>query len=363
MDNITYKAAGVNIDAADAMKKQLSADVSSRGLAHCAPLNRVGAFASLVSLDLSSYKNPIFVLKTEEPGSKQMLSIDNDRIEWIARDLINHLVNDIIVMGVTPCAVLDTIICGKMEGDKVLRLVRAMSAACLENGCILVGGETSEQPGVLPAGRYILQASILGIVDKDKIIDGAGIKNGDALLALASNGLHTNGYSLVRKLMETKPAIMDESIGGEKFIDAILAPHTSYAVSVKSLVENRSGDIHGMAHITGGGMRDNLARILRGGARAEIDLSAVRIPRVFGVIRKYANAGDDDMLRTFNNGVGMILVVDGAAAGEVEKSLLDIGTEAYRIGRITGAPEGSSSEGGESAPGEVVYHNTLHWDS
>ena len=153
MDMISYQDAGVNIDAADAMKKQLSGDVSSRGLAHCVPLNKVGAFAALVELDLTKYKNPVFVLKSEEPGSKQMISIDNDRIEWIARDLINHLVNDIIVMGATPCAVLDTIICGKMEGDKVLRLVRAMSEACSENGCILVGGETSEQPGVLPEGR------------------------------------------------------------------------------------------------------------------------------------------------------------------------------------------------------------------
>ena len=338
-ERYSYRAAGVDIDAADAVKRRIAGNVSSRGLSHCMPLNRVGAFASLVELDLSGYENPVFVLKSEEPGSKQLLSIAQGRIEWIARDLINHLVNDIIVMGVNPCAVLDTIICGKLESDVVLRLIAEMSDACAENGCILVGGETSEQPGTLPAGRYILQASILGIVGKDRIIDGAKIKSGDVLLALASNGLHTNGYSLVRKLIEEKPAILDENIDGMDFMDAVLQPHMSYANAVKGLIANHFDAIRGMAHITGGGMRDNLLRILNAeDLCAEIDLPAVRPPGIFGVVKRYAGVGDDEMLRTFNNGVGMILVADGEKAGEIARALCDGGTCAYEIGRIKEGP-------------------------
>jgi phosphoribosylformylglycinamidine cyclo-ligase len=353
MDNLSYEAAGVNIDAANEMKKQLSGSVSARGFAHCRPLNGVGAFASLVELNLAEYKNPVFVLKSEEPGSKQMLSIDNDRIEWIARDLINHLVNDIIVAGAQPCAVIDTIICGKMESDRVLRLINEMSAACEENGCILVGGETSEQPGVLPEGRYVLQAGILGVVDREKVIDGAALREGDALLALASNGLHTNGYSLVRKIMETKPEILGEKIGGEGFLDCILKPHTSYAGVVKRIVGERFGDVHAMAHITGGGIHDNFLRVLQpDGLRAEIDLSVVRAPRVFGLIREYANAGDDDMLRTFNCGVGMIIAVGAEAAGEVMRIAAENsgGMEVYEIGRIIK---------GERA---VTFRNSIKWN-
>ena len=353
MDTISYEASGVNIDAADEMKRRLGGDVSARGVAHCVPLNRVGAFASLVELDLSKYQNPVFVLKSEEPGSKQLLSIDNDRIEWIAYDLINHLVNDIIVMGATPCAVLDTIICGKMEGDKVLRLVKAMSEACGENDCVLVGGETSEQPGVLPGGRYILQASILGIIDRGSIIDGTAIRCGDVLIALASNGLHTNGYSLVRKLMEAKPAIFDEVICGRSFLDVILTPHMSYASAVRELAgkfRGEGGGVHGMVHITGGGMRDNLLRVLPGDSlRAAIDLHKVRVPEIFGLIKKYANASDDDMLRTFNNGVGMILVVDASKAHAVEQLMQDLGYEAYEIGLI------------EDGPREVAFRGAMRW--
>ena len=351
MDNISYKAAGVDVDAADAMKRRLGAAVSSRSVAHCTPLNRVGAFASLLELGLGSYKNPVFVLKSEEPGSKQLLSIDNDRMEWIARDLINHLVNDITVMGALPCAVLDTVICGKIEGDAILRIIGEMSKACADNGCVLVGGETSEQPGVLPAGRYILQASILGIVEKDRIIDGGAIKCGDAVIAFASNGLHTNGYSLVRKLIEVKPSILGEKVGGVGFLDAILLPHMSYTAPIMALLDSRFDCVHGMAHITGGGMRDNLVRILGAdNLRADINLSKIRVPKIFGIIKEYADIGDDEMLRTFNNGVGLIAVVDCAGSDETLRFLNGLGTEAYEIGRIV---NGAKS---------VTFRNSLNWE-
>ncbi|MCL2565634.1 MAG: phosphoribosylformylglycinamidine cyclo-ligase [Defluviitaleaceae bacterium] len=350
MSKINYESSGVSIETANDVKNQFKDIVSSRTLDHCKPINKVGAFASLVELDLSGYESPVFVLKSEEPGSKQLLAIDNNRIEWIARDLINHLVNDIIVMGATPCAVLDTIICGKFEKETVLKLVDEISKACTENGCILVGGETSEQPGVLPAGRYILQASVLGIVDKAKIIDGNSIKPGDILLSLASNGLHTNGYSLVRKLMEEMPEILNESVDGNSFMDSILQPHTSYAMGVKAVLSQNLCDIHGMAHITGGGIHDNFIRILQtDDLQADIDLSAIKKPPVFNVIKKYANMADDEMLSTFNMGVGLIMVVNKDKVNKIVSTLKESGVESYPIGQI------SKSTGSK----KVTFHNKL----
>ena len=353
MDNINYEAAGVSIETANDVKKQFKDVVSSHELGHCKPLNKVGAFASLVEIGLDKYKDPVFVLKSEEPGSKQLLSIDNRRIEWIARDLINHLVNDIIVMGAVPCAVLDTIICGKFEKETVLKLVDEISKACIENGCILVGGETSEQPGTLPKGRYVLQASILGVVEKSRIIDGNNIKQGDILVALASNGLHTNGYSLVRKLMETKERILDEKVNGNSFLDSILQPHSSYAKSVNAILQKYPDDVHGMAHITGGGIHDNLIRILQSeNLQADIDLSEVRISPIFKIIKNYANISDDEMLTTFNNGVGLIMVVGSQKANAIISELNATGTEAYAIGQISQSTKGKA----------VVFNNKLKWD-
>ena len=355
-DHINYESAGVNIETANDTKKQFKDIVSSQSLAHCAPINQVGAFASLVEIGLKDYDNPVFVLKSEEPGSKQLLSIDNDKIEWIARDLINHLINDIIVMGAAPCAVLDTIICGKFEKEKILKLVDEMSKACKENGCILVGGETSEQPGILPEGRYILQASVLGIIDKSKIIDGKNIKKGDSIIALASNGLHTNGYSLVRKLIETKPEILNETIDGESFMDSILQPHTSYYQAVKVLLENYYGDIHGMAHITGGGIRDNLIRIMQNeNLQANIDLAAIKILPVFSVIKNYANISDEEMLAALNNGVGLIIVADNKKTNEMIGLIKTQKIDAYCIGEMIESVESDENK-------KVLLYNQLNWD-
>lgn len=359
MDNsgrINYENSGVSINTANDTKSQFKDIVSSKTLSHCKPLNRVGAFASLVEINLKDYENPVFVLKSEEPGSKQMISIDNNRFEWIARDLINHLINDIIVMGAVPCAVLDTIICGKFEKETVLKLVGGISKACEENGCVLVGGETSEQPGMLPGGRYVLQASVLGIAEKSKIIDGTGIECGNTLIALPSNGLHTNGYSLVRKLMEIKPEIINEKINGENFLDAILKPHLSYFKAAGAAIQKYRADIRAMAHITGGGIHDNLERVINGeNLQAVIDLSSVKVLPVFNVIKKYANTSDDEMLAAFNNGVGMIAAVSGSKTNEVIDALKAEGVGAYPIGQI------EKSAGGGSGGKKVVFKNKLRW--
>lgn len=328
-DGLSYKKAGVDIDTANATKRRMKEDLKTDDPR---VLNTVGAFASLFAADFPGIKHPLLVLKTEEPGTKQKIAVDHKRYASICQDMIHHLINDIAVMGATPLTVQDAIICGRLEPKVVSEMVRAMAETCRSQGCTLTGGETSEQPGVIPAGTYILTSSIVGVVDKMKVVDGSRIKKGDTVLAIASNGLHTNGYSLVRRLMAEKPEILDDKINGESFLDAILKPHTCYLQGIKGLFD--LPELHGMAHITGGGIAENLDRVLPDSLNALIDLFAIRILPLFEVIRSAGNVSDADMLRTFNMGVGMTLVVAPSAASLMQKHLAKQGYESYPIGTI-----------------------------
>src|SRR5450755_3788283 len=196
--SLSYEKSGVNIDNADAAKKSMAETMASGGGKDPRILHRPGAFASLFDASFPGIKEPVLVMKTEEPGSKQKIAFAHGRAASIAFDMIHHLIDDIIVVGAQPLAVQDCIVCGKLEKEVVLELVRAINEACRQNDCSLIGGETSEQPGVLAAGLYILSSSIVGVVEKSRILDGRAIQNGDVVLAVPSNGLHTNGYSLVR---------------------------------------------------------------------------------------------------------------------------------------------------------------------
>jgi phosphoribosylformylglycinamidine cyclo-ligase len=316
---ITYKDSGVNIDKANSVKNEMKSilDTDNKKV-----LNKVGAFASLIDLGLNNYKDPILVMKTEEPGSKQKLAIDNNKVESICYDMINHLINDIIVMGATPLVVQDAIICGELQTDIVKRLVKGMSEACKEQGCNLIGGETSEQPSILKSGNYILTSSIIGIVERNNIIDGTNIKVGNKIIALASNGPHTNGYSLIRKLI---PIINDDN-----FLEVILKPHTCYYNLIKILLKY---NINGMAHITGGGIKENLNRILNN-VDANIYLDKIDVLPVFKLIKKVANLNDVEMLRTFNCGVGMVLVVEEKYVDSIIADSVKYGINAYEIGEI-----------------------------
>src|SRR5690242_20572049 len=222
----------------------------------------------------------------------------------IAQDMIHHLIDDIIVAGAQPLAVQDCIVCGKLEKATVTALVQAISDACRANDCFLIGGETSEQPGVLEAGLYILSSSIVGVVEKSKILDGSAIQKGDTVLAVPSNGLHTNGYSLVRALMAQHPNLLHETITNEhghqeSFLDAILKPHTCYYQPFKELfVTNCDNQLHSIAHITGGGIAGNLNRILPSNLDALIDASKLRILPLFKRIQSLGNVPEPDMLKT-----------------------------------------------------------------
>lgn len=329
MQKLSYKTSGVDINVANKTKSGIAKILNTQNKD---VLNRVGAFATLYDGVFLGYKNPILVFKTEEPGTKQKLAIENKSIETVCYDLIGHLINDAIVMGAKPLSVQDCIVCGKMEKDVILKIVSSLAKACEENGCLLTGGETSEQPGVVPEGTYILTANVVGVVEKDLIIDGSKIKEGNIVLALASNGVHTNGISLVRKIMKQNPKILKEKIGGKSFLKAILTPHRCYYNSLKGLFGNRG--LVGLAHITGGGIKENLNRILPKNLDAEIDVKKIKVLKIFQILKKFGKLEDREMFRAFNMGVGIAAVVKEDFTDEAKKHLKKFSIEAYEIGKI-----------------------------
>lgn len=342
-EDLSYSKAGIDIAYTDTIKKEMSKHLETDDRR---VLNRMGAFASLYDIHFPEIKNPVLVLKSEEPGSKQKLAMEYGYTESICHDMINHLVNDIVVMGARPLAVLDTIVCGNAEKDTIKTLVKGVSEACRINECSLVGGETSIQPAVIDSGVYVLTSSIAGIVEKSKVIDGSAIEEGDTVLAIASNGLHTNGYSLVRLLMDKMPQIKLDKIDGLTFIEQIMKPHTPYYKSIKGLFDKNV--IHGMAHITGGGIEGNLCRVIPDGLSAKIDLSKIRILNIFKYIHHNGGISDKEMLRTFNCGVGICMVVSERDRNMVMKHINQF-YECYEIGRI------------EKGENKVVFENRMSW--
>lgn len=342
-ENFSYSRAGVDISYTDAMKREMASYLTSEDPR---VLNGLGPFASLYDISFPKIADPVLVLKSEEPGSKQKLAMEYGYSESICHDMINHLVNDIAVMGARPLAVLDTIVCGNAEKETVKSFVKGMADACRENECSLVGGETSIQPQVVDRGVYILTSSVAGIVSRRRIIDGSAIEKGDVLLAAASNGLHTNGYSLVRMLMDRMPRIKLEKIEGRTFIEQIMKPHTPYYRAIREAL-TVSG-IHGMAHITGGGIAGNLCRILPQGLSAAIDLEKIRPLPLFSYIRNVGKISEEEMLATFNCGVGLVLVVSRAEKEEVRKRIARF-HDCYEIGEI---------RQGERT---VLFENSMKW--
>ncbi|MDO4317288.1 MAG: phosphoribosylformylglycinamidine cyclo-ligase [Lachnospiraceae bacterium] len=342
-EGLSYSKAGVDIAYTDAIKQEMAKRLETRDPR---VLNGLGPFASLYDISFPALREPVLVLKSEEPGSKQKLAMEYGYTESICHDMVNHLVNDIAVMGAKPLAVLDTIVCGNAEKATIQSLVKGVSEACRENECSLVGGETSIQPLVLDAGVYVLTATVAGIAERSRIIDGSKIRSGDAVLAVASNGLHTNGYSLVRLLMDKKPRIKLDKIEGLAFIEQIMKPHTPYYRAVKELFGNEA--LHGMAYITGGGIEGNLCRIVPEGLCARMDLAKLRVPELFRYIRAQGNVSDAEMLRTFNCGAGLVLVV---ARERKEFFLRHVRRfyDCYEIGVI------------EPGAAKIVLENRLNW--
>lgn len=342
---ISYSSAGVDIDTADKTKKGMAESLKTTSPL---VLNTIGAFASVCEGVFPGYTHPVLVCKTEEPGSKQLLAFQHGRIEGICYDLINHLINDVIVMGAVPMFIQDLIVCGKMEKDVIKQLVKYIAEACTAQGAVLTGGETSEQPSVLAPGTYVLGASCIGVAEKDTVIDGRAIKPGDRVLALQSSGPHTNGYTLVRALIKEDEAILKETIEGTSFLDLIMEPHRCYFASLKDLFAEKG--LHGMAHITGGGIPGNLNRILPKSMNAVINAADVRVLPVFSFIKEKSGNDEVDMIKTFNLGVGMTIVVDPAFAETAIAHLKKHGVPANDIGEIA-----------EDGSGVVEMRGSVRW--
>jgi len=339
---LTY---GVDIDTANKAKKDMKEALAS---GNDRLLHRDGAFSALYNINFPQYKDPVLVLKTEEPGSKQLIALQEDKVEGVCYDMINHLINDCIVMGARPLSVQDAIITGKMDKDIITRIVKAISQACKDQDCLLTGGETSEQPGVLDPGTYILTSSIVGIVDRQDIIDGSRIQEGDVVINLESSGLHTNGYTLVRTLMKEYPEVLDLRIGEKTFMEEILTPHRCYYQGIKDLFPQKI--FSGLAHITGGGIRENLDRILPENLDALIDGQKYEILPIFKIIKEKGQVKDEEMLRTFNLGVGIAAVARKEHAQTIIDHVEAQGIHAYIIGEIV------------PGEGKVQLQGNFSWD-
>jgi phosphoribosylformylglycinamidine cyclo-ligase len=331
--SVTYADAGVDIPAGDRTKdriKFLAQKTFNRNV-----LGGIGGFGALYRLDLQRFKNPILVSSADGVGTKLKIAFALDLHHSVGADLVNHCVNDIAVQGATPLFFLDYFASGKLDGEVTESVVNGLAEACKANGCALIGGETAQMPGFYNDGEYDLAGFIVGAVERDKLLTGAGIKAGDVLIGLPSTGLHTNGYSLARKLLFEvggyKPTQYVTAIK-EKAGAALMKTHRSYLHVIQKLTG--AGLTTGMAHITGGGITENLPRILPRNVTAQVELGSWPVLPIFEHLRALGQVPEDEMLRTFNMGIGLIAAIPAAKFTRA-KNLLDRAEEKfYVIGRI-----------------------------
>ena len=330
---ISYRDAGVDIDAAtratDRIKELARTTFNQR------TLSEIGSFGGMFDAAFPKLAKPVLVASADGVGTKLKIAFATGVHNTVGRDLVNHCVNDILVQGARPLFFLDYIATGKLSPEVVASIIEGVTNGCRENGCVLLGGETAEMPGFYQEGEYDIAGFIVGIVDRDKVIDGKTITAGDVLLALPSAGLHTNGYSLARKLFfeiagyEPHTHLEELSMtAGE----ALLLPHLSYLKPLDGLLDR--GVIKGLAHITGGGLTDNIPRILPEGTAVEITPNSWSIPPLFELLRRLGNVSDSEMYRTFNVGIGMVIVCAENDAATIEDHLRSGGETCYRIGTV-----------------------------
>jgi phosphoribosylformylglycinamidine cyclo-ligase len=335
---IDYKSSGVDIDAGNEVVGRIKG--LARGTFTPGVLSDIGSFGGLFSLDPTRPDAPVLVASADGVGTKLKVAFLAGRHDTIGEDLVNHCVNDILVQGARPLFFLDYFATGRLAPDVAVAVVSGLARACRANGCALLGGETAEMPGFYADGEYDLAGFVVGQVARDRVIDGRGIAPGDRLIGLASSGLHTNGYSLARRIVfeAMRLRVDDELPGlGRTVADALLAPHRSYLPVVGPLLEE--GAIKGMAHITGGGITDNLPRVLPEGTAARVNRAAWDVPPLFRLLGEAGRVPGADMLRTFNMGVGLILVVAAADQDRVLATLAALGEDDARvIGEIESGP-------------------------
>ncbi|HYB96272.1 MAG TPA: phosphoribosylformylglycinamidine cyclo-ligase [Vicinamibacterales bacterium] len=319
-----YKSSGVDIDAGNETVRRirkLAQSTFTPGV-----LSDIGAFGGLFKIDTASWKEPVLVSSADGVGTKLKIAFMTNRHRSIGADLVNHCVNDILVQGATPLFFLDYLATGRLSPDVAEQIVEGLAGACRDNGCALLGGETAEMPGFYADGEYDVAGFIVGAVDRERIIDGRSIVAGDVLIGLPSTGLHTNGYSLARKIIFDELKLKADSHVpelGETVGDALLRTHRSYLTVIRPVLSR--GQIKGMAHITGGGITDNLPRVLPAGTAARVDRSTWRVPALFRWLGESGRVPEYDLRRALNMGIGMILVVAATDVDAVRADLLRAG--------------------------------------
>ena len=330
-----YREAGVDIDAQEKALRKIGKLVRSTFTPGV--LSDTGSFGGLFRPDLGGLEEPILVASADGVGTKLMVARMTDNYSTVGRDLVNHCVNDILVQGATPLFFLDYVGAGVLEPTAFAQLVQGVADGCRENGCALLGGETAEMPGFYQEGDYELVGFIVGMVDRGALLDGSRARVGDLLLGLPSSGLHTNGYSLARHVFFDRLGLAtDDRIPGledrRTLGQILLEPHRSYLPVLRELLGHPS--LHAMAHVTGGGLTDNLPRVLPKKSQALIRVGSWQIPELFLAIEEHGEVDAEEMFRVFNMGIGMVLVVDPAGAGEVFEILGRQGQKAFPIGTV-----------------------------
>jgi phosphoribosylformylglycinamidine cyclo-ligase len=319
----------VDIDAGDQLVENIKP--FARRTLRDGVLAGIGGFGALFELP-KGYREPVLVSGTDGVGTKLKLAFHLNRHDTIGIDLVAMSVNDILVQGAEPLFFLDYFACGKLAVDTATQVVKGIAAGCEQAGCALIGGETAEMPGMYPAGEYELAGFAVGVVEKSGIIDGAGIVAGDVVLGLASSGAHSNGYSLVRKIVETFGADLSSDFDGRTLGEALLAPTRIYVRPV--LAAMRAVRIKGLAHITGGGLVENVPRVLPSNVKAVLAKSAWQRPKLFEWLQRNGNVADAEMHRVFNCGIGMVAIVAAENAGRAQQAFEREGEGVFRIGEI-----------------------------
>jgi phosphoribosylformylglycinamidine cyclo-ligase len=329
----TYAAAGVDIDAANRATEKIKE--LARATFNSRTLSEIGSFGGMFDGAFPQMQRPVLVASADGVGTKLKVAFETGVHNTIGRDLVNHCVNDILVQGAQPLFFLDYIATGKLAPDTIAGIVEGIATGCSENGCVLLGGETAEMPGFYANGEYDVAGFIVGVVDRENTIDGHAIIAGDVVLGLPSAGLHTNGYSLARKLLfevaghsvETFVDDLNATVGA-----ALLRPHLSYLPALKGLLDG--GIIKGLAHITGGGLLENIPRILPEETAVEIELGSWPVLPIFHLLQRLGNIDDAELFRTFNMGLGMIVVCAADDAHKIKSHIETSGGECYRVGSV-----------------------------
>ena len=328
--SLDYRSAGVDIAAAEAAKRRMRALVDSTRTAGV--VGEFGSFGGLYRAPMG--ERALLVASADGVGTKLKIAIETGRHDTVGQDLVNHCVNDILTQGALPLFFLDYIAFGKLDPGVAERVIGGVAAGCKENGCALLGGETAEMPGMYAPGDYDLAGFIVGSVDEEDLLGPQRVRAGDIVLGLASTGLHTNGYSLARRIVQERLGLSwDDPFPGEDgatVADVMLRVHRSYLEALRPLLR----EIHALAHITGGGISGNLPRILPVSLDVEIELGSWRMPNVFAVLRRAGRVDHSEMLRTFNVGVGMIAFVSPDTANYVRETLAAAGVESWVMGRL-----------------------------